>query len=64
MLYFFYFMIDKIRECQSLNQLAKLIIEDKTLDFFAKQKVLNDLKYGTEEYLNKYKKEIIAIYKK
>ncbi len=64
MLYFFYFMIDKIRECQSLNQLAKLIIEDKTLDFLVKQKVLNDLKYGTEEYLNKYKKEIIAIYKK
>ena len=57
-------MIDKIRECQSLNQLAKLIIEDKTLDFLVKQKVLNDLKYGTEEYLNKYKKEIIAIYKK
>lgn len=64
MLYFFNFMIDKIRECQSLNQLAKLIIEDKTLDFLVKQKVLNDLKYGTEEYLNKYKKEIIAIYKK
>lgn len=64
MLYFFYFMIDKIRECQSLNQLAKLIREDKTLDFLVKQKVLNDLKYGTEEYLNKYKKEIIAIYKK
>lgn len=64
MLYFFYFMIDKIRECQSLNQLAKLVIEDKRLDFLVKQKVLNDLKYGTEEYLNKYKKEIIAIYKK
>ncbi len=70
MLYFFCakinlgdYMIEKINKAKSLSELLKIVKESEKFTFMQKQEIYNNLKYGSEEYINKFKKEIIELYK-
>lgn len=56
--------MQRIKEVKNLKELAQLILNNNELTYLEKQEILNDLKYGSEEYLELFKDKIIKILQK
>lgn len=56
--------MQRIKEVKNLKELARLILNNNELTYLEKQEIINDLKYGSEEYLELFKDKIIKILQK
>ena len=56
--------MQRIKEVKNIKELAQLILNNNELTYLEKQEILNDLKYGSEEYLELFKDKIIKILQK
>lgn len=56
--------MQKLKEIKTLKNLAKYILNNDEITYLEKQEILNDLKYGSEEYIELFKEKIIKILNK